>query len=164
MAEPSDVGHFLGGIGALIYDPQAGKYLLLQRAAHRDFKAGDWECVTGRVAPGESYEQALHREVNEEIGAAVRIEFLIGVTHFYRGEPRPENELLGVIYSCLIDDPQQARFRDEHSAQQWISPEQSLSFLPAGHWLREVVIRAERLRRGVPAHLRQVFITEGFEL
>jgi 8-oxo-dGTP diphosphatase len=164
MADPSDVGHFLGGIGALIWDPATRRYLLLRRADHRDFKAGDWECVTGRVDQGESYEQALQREVSEEIGSVVQIEFLVATTHFYRGEPRPENELLGIIYSCIIEHPEQAHFKVEHSAQHWATVEEACSFLPEGHWLHNIIIRTERLRNQVPADLREAFIREGFEL
>jgi 8-oxo-dGTP diphosphatase len=164
MADPPDVGHFLGGIGALIWDPATHRYLLLRRADDRDFKGGAWECVTGRVDQGESYEQALHREVGEEIGATVQIEFLVATTHFHRGEPRPENELLGVIYSCLIQHPEQAHFEAEHSAQRWVTVEEALAFLPEGHWLRNVILRAEQLRLLVPPELRQAFLREGFEL
>jgi 8-oxo-dGTP diphosphatase len=164
MADPPDVGHFLGGIGALIWDPATDRYLLLQRIDNRDFKGGAWECVTGRVDQGESFEQALHREVREEIGAAVKIEFLIATTHFYRGEPHPENELLGVIYSCTIQDPEQAHYKAEHSAQRWVTVAEALAFLPEGHWLRNVIVRAERLRLLVPVELRQAFVNEGFEL
>ena len=158
MANPTDVGHFLGGIGALVWDPATRSYLLLQRANNRDFKSGAWECVTGRVDQGESYEQALHREVREEIGATVQIEFLVATTHFYRGESRPENELLGVIYSCIIQNPEQAHFEAEHSAQRWVTADEAMAFLPEGHWLRNVIIRAERLRMLVPAELRQAFL------
>ena len=154
----------MGGIGALVWDPATRRYLLLRRADTRDFKGGDWECVTGRVDQGESFEQALHREVREEIGATVQIEFLVATTHFYRGEPRPENELLGVIYSCLIQNPEQAHFEAEHSAQRWVTAEEALAFLPEGHWLREVILRAERLRRLLPSELRRAFLNEGFEL
>jgi 8-oxo-dGTP diphosphatase len=164
MTNPPDVGHFLGGIGALVWDPVSHKYLLMRRADNRDFKGGAWECVTGRVAQGESFEQALHREVQEEIGARVQIEFLIATTHFYRGEPQPKNELLGVIYSCIIQNPEQAHFEAEHSAQRWVTIEEALAFLPDGHWLRNVIVRAERLRLLVPTNLRQEFLKEGFEL
>jgi 8-oxo-dGTP pyrophosphatase MutT (NUDIX family) len=164
MTNPTDVGHFLGGIGALVWDPATHRYLLLQRVENRDFKGGAWECVTGRVDQGESYEQALYREVREEIGVTVQIEFLVATTHFYRGEPRPENELLGVIYSCITQDPQQAHFEAEHSAQRWVTADEALAFLPEGHWLRSVILRAERLRMLVPAELRQAFLREGFEL
>ncbi|HIP70446.1 MAG TPA: NUDIX domain-containing protein, partial [Anaerolineae bacterium] len=86
------VGRFLGGIAALIWDEATDRYLLLRRAAHKDVGAGHWECVTGRVDQGESYEDALHREVQEEIGIPAQIQFIIGTTHFYRGPARPENE------------------------------------------------------------------------
>ncbi len=161
---PADVGRFLGGVGALIWDPATNRYLLMQRAANRDFKAGDWECITGRVAQGESFEQAVYREVREETGATVRIEFLVATTHFYRGEPRPENELLGVIYSCTIQDPEQAQFEAEHSAQRWATADEALAFLPPGHWLRPVILRTERLRKLAPDELRQEFLRGGFEL
>jgi len=55
------IGRFLGGVGALIWNEQDGCYLLLRRAGHRDFAAGAWECVTGRVDQGESFEQAVKR-------------------------------------------------------------------------------------------------------
>ena len=96
-----EVGHFLGGVAALIWDEASGAYLLLRRSAQKDFMSGDWECVTGRVDQGESYPQALRREVREEIGAEVQIEFLIGLTHFYRGARTPENELLGSSSAVL---------------------------------------------------------------
>jgi 8-oxo-dGTP diphosphatase len=164
MANPPDVGHFLGGIGALVWDPATRRYLLLRRADNRDFNGGNWECITGRVDQGESFEQALHREVHEEIGASVQIEFLIATTHFYRGESHPENELLGVIYSCIIERPEQAQFEAEHSAQRWVTAEEAIAFLPEGHWLRHVINRAERLRSLIPVELRQAFLREGFEL
>ena len=163
-SNPQDVGHFLGGIGALIWDPVGCKYLLLRRADARDFKGGSWECVTGRVDQGESYELALHREVREEIGATVQIEFLIATTHFYRGPQSPENELLGVIYSCIIHNPKQAHFGAEHSEQRWMTTTEAVAFLPEGHWLCQVILRAARLRALVPDELRQLFLREGFEL
>jgi 8-oxo-dGTP diphosphatase len=159
------IGHFLGGIAALIWDPKTDRYLLMRRSASKDFGRGDWECVTGRVDQGESYTQALHREVQEEIGARVQIEFLISVTHFYRGEARPENELLGVIFGCtLLDGEQAAMLGDEHSEICWGSPEQVQSMLPAGHWLRSAIQRTELLRRLLPEALRQQLRQDGLEL
>ncbi|NJN55210.1 MAG: hypothetical protein HC804_10900, partial [Anaerolineae bacterium] len=48
------IGRFLGGIAALIWNPTNESYLLLCRADSKDFGAGSWECVTGRVDQGES--------------------------------------------------------------------------------------------------------------
>jgi 8-oxo-dGTP diphosphatase len=158
------IGHFLGGIAALIWDPTKNKYLLLRRAEHRDFKGGEWECVTGRVEQGESYEQALHREVREEIGAEVQIQFLIATTHFYRGAVLPENELLGVIYGCTLMQVDQAHFGSEHSEQRWVTVEQAYALLPEQDWLRKVISRAETLRALLPVELRQRFRSQGFEI
>jgi 8-oxo-dGTP diphosphatase len=162
-SKPLTIGHFLGGVGALIWDPATNKYLLLRRANHRDFQGGMWECLTGRVDQGESYTQALHREVREEIGAEAQIEFIIATTHFYRGEEKPDNELLGVIYGCTIQDPAKAKFGEEHSEQRWVTVEEAEEFLPEGHWLRNVLHRGEEMRALLPAKLRQEFRHYGFE-
>ena len=52
-------GRFLAMVGALIWRQTDGRYLLLQRAATKDFAAGQWECVTGRLEQGERFEQNL---------------------------------------------------------------------------------------------------------
>lgn len=161
------IGHFLNGIGALIwYEPgadQPAQYLLMRRSAHKDFLSNDWECVTGRVDQGESYTEALHREVREETGADVQIEFLIGVTHFYRGAAIPENELLGALFGCTIGDPSSVTFEAEHSEMRWVTAEEANALLPEKHWLRWVLRRAEMLRLLLPVELRQEFRQGGFE-
>jgi 8-oxo-dGTP diphosphatase len=162
------IGRFLNGIAALIwYEPpgvnQPAQYLLMRRSAQKDFLSDDWECVTGRVDQGESYTQALHREVREETGASVQIEFLIGVTHFYRGTAIPENELLGALFGCTIADPSSVTFEAEHSEMRWVTAEEAETMLPEKHWLRWVLRRAEMLRALLSVELRQVFRQEGFE-
>ncbi len=151
------VGHFLGGIAALIWDEATDCYLLLRRAAHKDVGAGHWECVTGRVDQGESYEEALHREVREEIGVPAQIQFIIGTTHFYRGPVCPENELLGVFYACAIADPTAVTFSPEHDQMRWIPAPDIPTFLPDAHWLRPVIARAELIRQHFPEELRRAF-------
>ncbi|MFM8322967.1 MAG: NUDIX domain-containing protein [Chloroflexota bacterium] len=160
----AEIGHFLGGVAALIWDPKTGRYLLLRRAATKDFLSGAWECVTGRVDQGESYTQALHREVMEEIGAAVQIEFIVGLTHFYRGPALPENELLGVIFGCTLRGPGSVSYGVEHSELRWVSLAEAEALLPPDHWLREVFRRAELLRAQLPDALRQEFHSQGFDL
>ena len=158
------IGHFMGGIGALMWNPATGEYFLLRRAAHRDYQAGAWECVTGRVDQGENFEQALHREVREEIGAVVQIEFIVATTHFFRGEPRPENELLGLIYGCTVKNPAEVSVGDEHSEGHWFTAQEAIDFLPEGYWLRNVILRTELMKAHLPLELLQVYRRDGFDI
>lgn len=158
------IGKFLGGVGALIWHEPNQKYLLLKRSDHRDFQAGAWECVTGRVDQGESFEDALHREVMEEIHAKVVIDFIVATSHFYRGKRTDDNELLSIIYSCTIQEPSQITLDNEHSNLLWLSPAEALSFLPEDHWLHEVILRAEKIRKYLPDELRNDFQKRGFEI
>lgn len=157
------IGHFLGGIAAVIWDEQ-DRYLLLRRSAQKDFKSGAWECVTGRVDQGESYTQALHREVMEEINAQVQIEFIIGLTHFYRGPADPENELLGVIFGCRLLPPGQVTFGYEHSEMRWVTAGEAPLMLGEDHWLSPTIQRAEQLKQYLPPELQRTFQQRGFEV
>ena len=157
------IGYFLGGVATLIYDQQTRRYLILRRAADKDFAADSWECVSGRVEQGESFEQAVHREVFEETGALIQIEALIGTTHFYRGAQRPENELLGVGYSSLLNSSGEFTFNDEHSETRWVTVEEAYALLPEGYWLRRLIERAETLRRLIPGEEIKMISQQGFE-
>ena len=157
------IGHFLGGVATLIYDRQTRRYLILRRSAQKDFAADSWECVSGRVEQGESFEQAVHREVLEETGAQIQIEALIGSTHFYRGAECPENELLGVGYSSLLQSSGEFTFGDEHSETRWVTVEEAYALLPKGYWLRWLIERAELLRRLIPGEEIKLIGQEGFE-
>jgi 8-oxo-dGTP diphosphatase len=157
------VGRFIAGVAALVYHPPSKTYLLLRRAATKDVGAGSWECVTGRVDQGESFEAALHREVFEEIGTSAQVEWLVGTTHFFRGANRPENELLGVLYSCSIDDRKKVVMGDEHDKLLWLGAGEIRSFLDEGHWIHWLVARAELLRSLGSAKERAAFLDAGFE-
>ena len=144
------IGRFYAGVAALIWSPETKEYLLLRRSKQKDFAPEAWECVTGRVDQGEGFEDALHREVQEELNVDVRVEHILGTTHFYRGEPTPENELVGVIYLCSLSDPATIRISPEHSEYRWLSPDLALDLLsasdPTTQWARRLIHRAETIR------------------
>jgi 8-oxo-dGTP diphosphatase len=158
------VGRFLAGIGALIWDDATDKYFLVRRVDDRDFQAGAWECITGRVDQGESFEEALHREVYEEIGGRVQIEFIVATTHFYRGQPSPENELLGLVYGCTALNQDEMAVGSEHSEGHWVSVDEAFKLLPDRHWLRQVITRAEIQKANLTPLLRDTFRNEGFDI
>jgi 8-oxo-dGTP pyrophosphatase MutT (NUDIX family) len=158
------VGRFLAMVGALVWRQTDGQYLLLQRSAAKDFAAGQWECVTGRLEQGESFGQAVRREIFEELGLDVHIECVLGTTHFYRGDALPEHEMVGVHYGCSIPNTTGMQLSDEHCAAQWVTAAQAQALFPAGHWLRVLIARAEVVRGLMPHELRQFYRHEGFEL
>ena len=162
------IGRFIAGIAALVWDPAQGRYLLLRRAATKDFGAGAWECVTGRVEQGEGFEDAVRREVREELGVEVAIEYLLGTSHFYRGAAVPENELLGVVCLCSLQDPMTIHISDEHSEQCWVSLEEAAELLKSTDgstlWLSRVLQRAAALRSLTSPLLADYFRQHGIEL
>ena len=162
------IGRFNAGIAALIWSPETQQYLLLRRSAHKDYAPRVWECVTGRVDQGEGFEDALRREVYEELGLEVQIEAILGTTHFYRGEPEPENELLGVVYFCSLSNPAAVHISQEHSDFRWLSAQAALELLtatdPSTRWIRRVIERAEMLRAYFPLGLTNYAHHSGFEL
>jgi 8-oxo-dGTP diphosphatase len=162
------IGRFLGGVAAVVWSPANDKYLLLKRALDKDFGPGVWEPVTGRVDQGEGFEDALQREVREEIGAGVTVDLVLGTIHFHRGEPSPQTELIGVVYLCSLQDPQVVRIGPEHAEHRWANLTEAEALLTAPdastQWCRRVIARADAMRRLLPPALRERCRQTGFEL
>jgi 8-oxo-dGTP diphosphatase len=158
------VGRFSAGIGALLWRPSDSRYLVLKRSEAKDVGAGTWECISGRVDQGEGFTEAVHREVGEELGLQVQIDFVIGTEHFYRGEARPENELLLVQFCCSVQEPAEIELSWEHSEYRWVTALEAEELLPAGHWLGKVIRRAEVIRALLPAELLEYYRVQGLEL
>jgi len=162
------IGRFYAGIAALIWTPKTEQYLLMRRSEQKDFARGAWECVTGRVDQGEGFEDALRREVREELGVEVQIEYILGTTHFYRGVPNPENELVGVVYLCSLTDPAYIQISAEHSEYRWLSASQAIDLLsatdPSTQWAMRVIQRAKLIRLMLPDNLVNLQRKTGFEL
>jgi 8-oxo-dGTP diphosphatase len=161
------IGRFYAGIAALIWSPATSQYLLLRRSDQKDYGQGIWECVTGRVDQGEGFEDAVHREVREELGVEVKVEYILGTTHFYRGDPTPDNELVGVIYLCSLDNPGSIAMSTEHSEYRWLSTQAALDLLsatdPSTRWVRRVIERAEIIRPLLLPGLVRLNRQTGFE-
>jgi 8-oxo-dGTP diphosphatase len=59
-------------VAAVIYDPERTRVLLAERPPGKAY-AGYWEFPGGKVEPGESLQQALKRELHEELGIEVAL-------------------------------------------------------------------------------------------
>ena len=102
-----------------------GKYFATQRG-YGDFKDG-WEFPGGKVEPGEQPEQAIIREIKEELESTVSIiKFLCTVEHDY-----PKFHLTMHCYLCRLEEGNLHLV--EHEAARWLLPEQidSVGWLPA---------------------------------
>ena len=90
-------------VAAALFDA-SGRVLIAERPAGKHM-AGRWEFPGGKVAPGESEEAALARELAEELGIEVtearpmmrlshrypdrEVELSLWMVRSYRGEPQP---------------------------------------------------------------------------
>ncbi len=96
---------------------EEGKILIARRHMH-DSNGGLWEFPGGKVEKGESPEQALSRELKEELDLYVKVGRLFGKNQFET--PRAEFELK--LYLCRRLSG--TIHLSEHSEFAWISLEQ----------------------------------------
>lgn len=157
------VGRFLGMVGALIWDPSQDRYLILKRSAKKDFAKNIWECGTGRVDQGETFTSALLREMKEELDIELHIDFIIGTTHFYRGEKVADNEMLGIYYACRLVEGEVIKLSWEHIEYRWVSIDEAESLLSRKNWLVRLMKRANSIRLLMPDNLIQFNQDFGFE-
>lgn len=111
-------------VAALIWD--SDKFMICQRPAHKA-RALLWEFVGGKVEPGETKEQALIRECQEELAVALSVgDVFIDVIHEY-----PDITVHLTLFNSKIAEgtPQML----EHNDIKWITPAEipNYDFCPA---------------------------------
>jgi 8-oxo-dGTP diphosphatase len=100
-------------VGAAIV--RDGRVLAARRTAPPE-AAGRWEFPGGKVEPGESPDEALVREVGEELGCTIT------VTGWLPGEvPIGERYVLTVALAELVAGEPEPR---EHDAVRWLGPDE----------------------------------------
>ncbi len=108
---PEEAKEMLDVVAAVIVD--GDRFYLTQRG-YGNYK-GLWEFPGGKVEPGETYEQALVREIREELGIRIRVErHLITTCHIYE-----EYGVLLNAYLCFIEEGEPTL--KEHQAAQWLT-------------------------------------------
>ena len=99
-------------VAALIWDKD--KFMICQRPAHKA-RALLWEFVGGKVEPGETKEQALIRECQEELAVTLSVgDVFMDVVHEY-----PDITVHLTLFNATISEgiPQKL----EHNDIQWIT-------------------------------------------
>ena len=100
-------------VAALIWDKD--KFMICQRPAHKA-RGLLWEFVGGKVEPGETKEQALIRECQEELAVTLSVgDVFMDVVHEY-----PDLTVHLTLFNAVIIEgvPQKL----EHNDIKWISP------------------------------------------
>jgi 8-oxo-dGTP diphosphatase len=100
-------------VAALVRDSD-GRVLLTRRRADQPMP-NLWELPGGKVEAGESPEEALAREIAEELGCAVAVGRIDDVV-FHR---YPEFDLLMLVYTCRLQGTPRAV---EVAALAWVPP------------------------------------------
>lgn len=126
-------------VAALIWDKD--KFMICQRPAHKS-RALLWEFVGGKVEVGETKEQALIRECQEELAIALLVgDVFMDVVHEY-----PDIKVHLTLFNATIAEgvPQML----EHSDIKWITTMEipNYKFCPADEEMLErlkVMIRKE---------------------
>lgn len=111
-------------VAALIW--RGDRFLACQRPAHKA-RGLLWEFVGGKVEPGESLQEALIRECQEELAVSVRVDSVfMEVTHQY-----PDITVHLTLFNAAIIEGEPQLL--EHHAMAWITTEEidDLAFCPA---------------------------------
>jgi 8-oxo-dGTP diphosphatase len=94
-----------------------GRVLIAQRPASKNM-AGLWEFPGGKVEAGERPEQALIRELHEELGISVREDCVAPFT--FASHTYPEFHLLMPLYVCRKWEGKPCTH--QHQALKWVFP------------------------------------------
>jgi 8-oxo-dGTP diphosphatase len=111
-------------VAAIIYDDE-GRIFATQRG-YGDFKDG-WEFPGGKMEPGELPEDALKREIQEELETCIVVERLVKTVEW----DYPQFHLTMHCYWCHVESG--SLTLKEHEAARWLSHDQfdSVDWLPA---------------------------------
>ena len=106
-----------------------GEYLLCQMAADRGVFPGQWALSGGGMEPGETMEQALRREIREELGDALEITEV--KPWAFRDDTRvktyadgttEEIYMIYLIFDCISAN-REVTFNEEFQEIAWVNPE-----------------------------------------
>jgi 8-oxo-dGTP diphosphatase len=113
------MGKIVEVVAALVWEGE--KFMICQRPANKA-RALLWEFVGGKVEPGETKEQALIRECQEELAITLSVgDAFMDVTHEY-----PDIIVHLTLFNATIAEGEPQKL--EHNDIQWITPSEILNY------------------------------------
>ena len=119
-------------VAALIWNND--KFMICQRPAHKA-RALLWEFVGGKVEPGETKEQALIRECQEELSITPSVgDLFMDVIHEY-----PDLTVHLTLFNATIAEGEPQKL--EHNDIKWITPREipNFDFCPADEEILKII-------------------------
>ena len=116
------------GTGALIYCTSTKRYLFLLRNGVK--YNGSWGIVGGKVEAGETVQEALHREIREELGGVITDAKIIPIEQYTSDNNKftYHTFLISVGHEFVPD------LNDEHRGYCWVHIEDHPKPLHPGVW------------------------------
>lgn len=122
----SEEGHPMHTIHVVAAIIKSNNRIFVTQRAHGEF-AGGWEFPGGKIEPGETPEQALIREIHEELDTEIAVGDLFETVEY----DYPAFHLSMKCYWCSVVSGELVL--KEHAAAKWLSKEElfDVEWLPA---------------------------------
>ena len=128
MTNINNEGRFMVAVGAIVQNTTTNKILLVQRSDKADFEPGTWEFITGRMKQFEEPQDALKREIKEEVNLDVEVIKPFTIFHIFRAEKVAEKEIIGIVYWCKTDS-EDVTLSPEHQDYKWVTASEALEII-----------------------------------
>ena len=117
---------------------ERGQCLLVKRSMKSRYYGGTWDLPGGKVDAGETFDDALVREVAEETGLAILLTGVAGATEY----DMPAVRVVVLFMEARVTSGQ-VRLSDEHDAHVW-APRHKLADMDLSEQLKAFVERYAR--------------------
>lgn len=124
-------------VRALLTD-ENGKILIIKRSTTSKTNPGKWELPGGKVDSGESFDQALIREVYEETNLKIKLDHVVGVCE----QNLPLIRAIHIVMSGEIVDGY-LNLSSEHEGYAWVFFE-DLHDYELADWLKDFVVNRNK--------------------
>ena len=103
-------------VAAHAFIKRDGKFLVTKRSPQNDYKPNEWDIPGGTIEFGETPEEALKREVLEEVGLVINI---LRPLFVYSFMSNPQRHQFQIVYECEYVSGEVKLNPEEHDDYTW---------------------------------------------